>query len=211
MTLVTQAPARRYSGQSPDERDASRLARLMASAKELIGSQGYAATTVERVCAEAKVSTRNFYQYFENKEAIFLAVYDDITSRSFERATASLAETEGEPIVARIPRAFLAYVGPMIEDMQAAHIVFVEIVGASRRIEERRLSYREALIELVSAEGSAAVAKGEIADRNFRVATLALTGAANAIVYDWTLHEDRCPVQELETELAALAVTLLAG
>ena len=208
---MTSQPARRYSGQSADERDAARRQRLLAAATDLIGRNGYAATTVERICAEAKVSTRHFYLQFDNKEAVFLAVYDDINSRSYQRATASLDATQGKTLAERVPAAFLAYLGPMIEDIRAARIAFVEIVGASPRIEEVRLAYREGLIELISAEGAAAVAKGEVADRDFRFAALALAGATNAIVYDWTLNSRKRPVEELEAALVELAVTLLAG
>jgi AcrR family transcriptional regulator len=208
---VSQAGSRRYSGQSADERDAARRQRLLAAATEFIGTHGYAATTVERICADARVSTRHFYQQFDNKESVFLTVYDDITGRSFERATASLESTLGKTMPERIPAAFLAYLGPMIEDIRAARIAFVEIVGASPRIEEVRLAYRESLVELISAEGAAAVERGEVGDRDFRFATLALAGATNAIVYDWTLHGDRQPVEELEAALVGLAVNLLAG
>ena len=208
---MSQSPTRRYSGQSADERDAARRQRLLAAAHDFIGRHGYAGTTVERVCAEAKVSTRHFYQQFDNKESIFLAVYDDITGRSYDRAIASLESTQGKTMVERIPAAFLAYLGPMIEDIRAARIAFVEIIGASPRIEEVRLAYRESLIELISAEGAAAAGRGEVRDRDFRFATLALTGATNAIVYDWTLHSDREPVEQLEAALVELAVNLLAG
>jgi hypothetical protein len=98
----------------------------------------------------------------------------------------------------------------MVEDIRAARIAFVEIIGASPVVEERRLSFREMLVDLVTTEGSAAVARGEIADRDFRFATLALTGAANAIVYDWTLREDREDTAALEAQLTELALDLLA-
>ena len=98
----------------------------------------------------------------------------------------------------------------MIEDPLAARIAFVEIMGASPRLEERRLEFREGLVRLVEAEGSAAVDRGEITPRDFRFAALALTGAANAIIYDWARTTDRQDVEDLEHALAALGVTLLA-
>jgi len=202
--------SRTYSGLSAQERDAERRARLLAAGRELIGTQGYASVSVEKLCAAAKVSSRHFYQLYENKEAAFLDLYDSITGKALESATATLAATEGEPMTTRIPRAFLAYIGPMVEDLRAARIAFVEIMGASPRIEERRLSYRELLVQLVVAEGTAAVQRGEIADRDFRFATLALSGAANAIVYDWALREDREPSEVLEARLTELALALLA-
>jgi len=203
--------SRTYSGLSAQERDAGRRTRLLEAGRELIGTLGYASVSVEKLCAASKVSSRHFYQLYENKEAAFLDLYDSITAESFTSATASLAETEGEPMARRISEAFLAYIAPMVEDLRAARIAFVEIIGASPLIEERRLSYREALVQLVMAEGAAAVGRGEIADRDFRFATLALSGAANAIVYDWTLREDREDSSALEEKLSALALDLLGG
>lgn len=202
--------SRTYSGLSAQERDAERRARLLEAGRELIGTQGYASVSVEKLCAASKVSSRHFYQLYENKGEAFLDLYDSITAQSFAFATASLAETEGEPMISRVPRAFLAYIGPMVADIRVARIAFVEIMGASPEIEQRRLSYRESLVQLVIAEGTAAVKRGEIAERDFRFATLALSGAANAIVYDWALREDREDAGVLESRLTDLAVTLLA-
>ena len=207
---MTEAVARRYSGQSADERSAARHDRLLAAARELIGTQGFPATSVERICATAKVSTRNFYELYDNKESIFLDLYEGILAHSRDRAIASLAETTGRHMRERVPAALLAYLGPMIEDPLAARIAFVEIMGASQRLEERRLEFREALVQLVETEGSAAVDRGEITPRDFRFASLALIGAANAIIYDWARGPDQQDVAELEDALAALAVTLLA-
>jgi hypothetical protein len=125
-------------------------------------------------------------------------------------AVASLEATEGEPMMERITKAFVAYVGPMVQDLRAARIAFVEIIGPSPVVEERRLSFRERLVELVVSEGAAAVTRGEIADRDFRFVTLALAGATNAIVYDWTLRGDRESSADLVAQLTALALDLLA-
>jgi AcrR family transcriptional regulator len=207
---VSEAVARRYSGQSADERSAARRDRLLQSARALIGTQGFPASSVERICAAAKVSTRHFYELYDNKESVFLDLYEQIVGQSYERAVASLAETAGRHLRDRVPAALLAYLGPMIEDPQAARIAFVEIMGASPRLEERRLEFRENLVRLVESEGSAAVERSEVAARDFRFAALALTGAANAIIYDWARTPDHADVEGVEQALAALAVTLLA-
>ena len=200
---------RRYSGQSPDERDAQRRRRLLDAGRELFGTIGYAATSVERLCTEAKVSTRHFYQLYANKEAAFLGVYEEITGQSFERSVAALARSADRPMMERVPDAFMAYLGPMVEDIRAARIAFVEIMGVSPAVEERRLAFRESLVTLIEAEGGAAVARGETSPRDFRFAALALSGSANAIVYDWACREPRGDVRDLENQLADLALTLL--
>lgn len=203
--------ARLYSGRSADERDAERRTRLLGAGRTLFGTLGYAATPVERLCSEAKVSTRHFYLLFGNKEDAFLAVYDEINAAAIERTLAAMERTAGRPIHDRLPDALVAYLGPMIEDPLAARIAFLEVMGASPRVEARRLEQRETLIAMISAEGTAAVARGEISDRDFRLATLALAGAANAIVYDWAAAGATGPVGRLEEYLVGLALQLLTG
>ncbi len=202
-------PGRLYGGQSADERDAARRLRLLSVIHDVVGTQGYAALKVERVCTLANVSTRNFYKQYENKEAAFIDLYDSLLNVSGERALASLIATAGRPMAERVPAAFMAFLVPMFEDMRTARITFVEVVGLSPNIETIRLRQRERLIELITAEGLAAVARGEVTDRDWRFASLALIGATTAIAHDWMLLPTRPTIEQLESQLTALAITLL--
>lgn len=203
------AERRSYGGLTSEQREAQRRERLLATATDVIGTQGYAATTIPSLCSAAKVSTRNFYELYATKEDLFVDLYDRITADSYTRVAASLAATTGSPLADRIPAALMAYLDPMLKDPRVARIAFVEIMGASARIETLRLNYRETLIEIVRAEGVGAVASGEVVDRDWRFASLALIGAVTAIVYDWALRGRRPTRGELENELTDLALTLL--
>jgi len=200
---------RAYGGQSPEERDRERMRKLLAAGRELFGTVGYAATSVERLCTEAKVSTRHFYLLYENKEALFVAVYEEISSESFERVFGSLAETAGQPIDVRIPAALNAYFGPKVEDFRLARIAFVEVMGISAAMEERRLARRESMVSFIEAEANAAVERGETTARDFRFVALALSGAAAAVVYDWASREAPGDIREFEQKLASMVITLL--
>lgn len=210
MTEVREGRA--YGGLAPDQRDAQRKQRLLDAALEMIGTGGYAATTIPRVCALAKVSTRNFYEMYSTKEDLFIDLYDRLTASSYERVAESLTITEGKPVVERIPAALLAYLDPMLIDPRVARIAFVEIMGASQRIEQLRLDYRETLVKLVTDEGKAAVRRGEAQPRDWRFVALALVGAVTAIVYDWARQDGRKPSRaKLERMLAEHAVQLFVG
>ncbi|MGY0386113.1 TetR/AcrR family transcriptional regulator [Nocardioides sp. WG-D5] len=202
---------RSYGGLTREERDAQRRQRLLEAAKEIIGTKGYAATTIPGVCAASKVSTRHFYEIYPGKEDLFVDLYDRITAESYERVAESLKATAGESISRRVQAAVLAYLDPMLKDTRVARIAFVEIMGASPRIEKLRLDYRETLVGVVRTECSASVARGEIVDRDWRFAALALVGAVTAIVYDWALHQPRSSREALEGQLAELALVLLAA
>lgn len=77
---------------------------LVDAAVELCVKRGYDNTTVEQIAAEADISTRTFSRYFATKEAVFIAILDDL-------ATEVVVELTLQP----------ADLGPM-EALRAAHM-----------------------------------------------------------------------------------------
>lgn len=204
--------ARRYGGQSAAERDDDRRARLREAALELYGSQGYTSVSIDRLCSAAKVSTRHFYQLHSNKEDMLLDLYASLTSASLDDVAASLGRTEGEALPVRLREAVGAYLRPLLADPRKARIAFVEIVGVSARVEEVRLQFRNRIIALVETEAQAAVERGEqIRSDDVRFRALAMVGAANVIVHDWSIHRSRRGAAALEQEFCDLAVELVVG
>ncbi|WP_436501134.1 TetR/AcrR family transcriptional regulator [Actinokineospora sp. HUAS TT18] len=203
--------ARRYSGRDADERSAARRERLLEAALELFGTDGYQATPIERLCTAAKVSTRHFYHEFTNKEAVLIALHAAITEEALTATAAALAQAPAAPVQARVVPAVTAYLRAIMSDFRRVRVSFVEVVGASKAVERMRLDYREAIVATVTSEGEAGVARGEIAARDFRFAALALIGAINSVVYDWSLLEPRPSIADLESAVVSLASTLLTG
>jgi AcrR family transcriptional regulator len=208
---MSEAAARRYSGRSVEEWKAARRERLMAAGVDLFGTDGYQATSIERLCTRAKVSTRHFYQEFANKEAVLLAVYADLIELGIKHTAEALAAAPAEPIGPRLTGAVNAYLETVLSDPRRARISFVEVIGVSPALEQRRLAFRETLIQFIEYEGGAAVGRGEIEDRDFRFAALAFIGAVNVLAYDWTLLDPQPPVEEIEASLVALGAHLLTG
>ena len=121
--------------------------RLMTAMTEMVGEQGYTATTVSDVIARAGVSRKAFYQHFSNKQECFLATYDTIIEEGMDRvATAyreaqSLSDSAGAGIEALFERA--------IESPHVLRLVLIEIsalgsAGAGRR--ERLIAGYEQLL-----------------------------------------------------------------
>ena len=200
-----------YSGRSPQERDDERRQRLYRAAIELFGTQGYAATSVERLCAAAKVSTRHFYQLYDNKEAALLDTYATLTSTSFAEVGAALVASEGAPIADRLARAVRAYLEPLMADRRKSRIAFVEIVGVSPTVEVHRMEFRRTIVAMIEHEGRLAVTRGEIADRDFHFAGMALIGAINSVVHFWMLEPRQGSTEAFERAVVDLAVTLVLG
>jgi AcrR family transcriptional regulator len=80
---------------SREEVAANQRARIMGAMIELVGEQGFGATTVAKVIARAGVSRKAFYQHFANKQECFLATYDTVVAEGFERVATASREAGG--------------------------------------------------------------------------------------------------------------------
>ncbi|MFG1624032.1 TetR/AcrR family transcriptional regulator [Kribbella sp. NPDC049227] len=202
---------RRYSGRSVEEWKAARRERLLAAALELFGTEGYPATSVERLCTQAKVSTRHFYHEFQNKEAVLLAVHAQVIETAVRTTGDALRRTADRPVGERISAAVDSYLRTIMADLRQARISFVEVVGTSPAVEEQRIAFRELLIGSVNDLGETAVGRGEIKPKDFRFLGLAFFGAVNTVVYDWMLTDPRPPEQTVQQSLRELAVQLMTS
>lgn len=73
---------KRRRGRPPGQtvQGAESKARLYDIALRLIGSRGYEATTLREIAAEAGVSVGLLYRYFPNKQAVVVALYDELSA-----------------------------------------------------------------------------------------------------------------------------------
>ncbi|MGI5207060.1 TetR/AcrR family transcriptional regulator [Spirillospora sp. CA-108201] len=69
--MATNTNARR----SQRERTEATTGALVAAARELFAADGFAATTLDAICARAQVTRGAFYHHFSNKEHVFRELY----------------------------------------------------------------------------------------------------------------------------------------
>ncbi|WP_062983516.1 TetR/AcrR family transcriptional regulator [Nocardia anaemiae] len=183
---------RSYGGLSKQQRVAQRQTRLIDAALELFGTQGYSATSIERLCTVANVSTRSFYEDMGSREALLIALVNRITSHAVERALESMAKTAGQPLSTRVVDAFRAYLEVTCADHRSARVCYVELVGVSPAVEDWRRQQRRLLSSLLISEAERAVERGETKPRRFDLFALAVIGAVNSLAQELvrTTHPD---------------------
>ena len=205
------APARRgYAGRTAEQRRSDRRERLLAAGLELFGTEGYQPTTIERLCAAANVSTRNFYEEFGSREQLLLTLHDQVTVRAAQALLESLAGAENAGLEVRIGRAIRAYLAVTSTDPRWARICYVEVIGAGESVQRQRTEWRERIGAFLIAEAERAVARGEGRPRDFRLSAMALIGAINELVHYWSTAGQPVPLEDICAELTRLGVAILS-
>jgi TetR/AcrR family transcriptional regulator, cholesterol catabolism regulator len=155
-----------------------RRGEVIAAAAELFAANGYGETSIADLSAATGLAAGGIYHYIGSKEALLIAICDDLLAPLLTEARAILAAEEPAADQLRaLLRAWLAH----IETHQAHMLVF----AAERHTIEREPQWRavrrqrkqfENLLDGVLARGEA---DGTMAFEDRRLALLALLGMVN--------------------------------
>jgi AcrR family transcriptional regulator len=181
---------------------ADRMEQALVAAHTLFAERGFAAVTMDEVAAEVGVTKPLLYNYFGNKEQLYIACM----KRSGDALVTMILETVGD---ASSPsealndglRAFFAFLDA---DRAAWAVLFDETLPHSGELADRVAEYRGRLIELVSESLLAQLpAKRRTAARiEVEALSTALLGAAEALAR-WWLHSEATTAGEAAELLIA--------
>lgn len=135
----------RWVGQEPEDRKASRRAMLLEAGLELMGTEGTAAATMRATCRQAGLTERYFYESFETRDDLVLAVLDAVVLGARDTLLDALTSGPEDPklLVRHVMKAFTSYVA---KDRRRGRVMFVEAQSAPELYERGR-----ELIELFTA------------------------------------------------------------
>ncbi|MEU0430823.1 TetR/AcrR family transcriptional regulator [Streptomyces sp. NPDC006290] len=200
----------RYGGRTAEERQAERRRRFLDAGLQLFGAgPGYRSTTVAALSEAAGLSTRQFYEEFRSLEDVLAALHLQVNDWAEEAALAALTEAGDLPLAERATALFHAYAANVTSDPRRIRITFVEIIGVSARLEDQRLSRRARWVEFICGEAATAVARGEAAPRDYRLAATAFIGSVNGLLHDWNAGWVDATLDEVVEELVRQLLGIL--
>ncbi|HVV89151.1 MAG TPA: TetR/AcrR family transcriptional regulator [Solirubrobacterales bacterium] len=174
---------RRYGGRSAAERSEERRLRLLDAGLELFGTRGYAATTIEALCAEARLNPRYFYAEFDSREALLRAVYDRHVEEVREAVLAAIAAAPPDPR-GRLTVALRAFIDGSLADERAARVNYFEMVGVNGHLEARRREVLGSYADLVAEQIAAMEPPILPATVDLRMGAVALVSATDGLIID---------------------------
>jgi len=178
------------------------MEQALVAAHALFAERGYAAVTMDEVAAALGVTKPLLYNYFGNKEQLYIACMkrsgDALVTMILE--TVSDASSPSEALNDGL-RAFFAFLDA---DRAAWAVLFDESLPHSGELADRVAEYRGRLIELVSESLLAQLPAKQRAAARIEVEALstALLGAAEALAR-WWLHTEATSASEAAELLIA--------
>lgn len=149
---MTETPSLRPSTLRERKKQITRRV-LVDSAVGLCMKQGYENTTVEHIAKAADISTRTFSRYFATKEAVFIAVLDDLATEVVSELTRQPADLGPMEALRAAHMAVLGTVSrrPLVGLTKERIALILRIVNASDALRQAAIDYRyPAAIEILA-------------------------------------------------------------
>jgi AcrR family transcriptional regulator len=126
-------------------------ARILAAARELFRSAGYAATTIDAIASAAQVSAKTVEAAFGSKRGMLAALVDPLASAGPPRDLVERIRATSDPrhrirLVAELSRRTYEAALPEFELMRGTAAVTPEVAAVARQVESRRRANQTRLV-----------------------------------------------------------------
>jgi AcrR family transcriptional regulator len=187
---------------------ASQRERLLQGMLQCVANHGYAATTVQKVAALARVSPNSFYTFFTDKTDCFLALCDDLAETLLgELIAVGMAESEWLEAARKGVRVYLDWWRDRPEITRA---YCVELAAAGQPAFEQRHRIYERYEETFLALAARARVEQPSLPPVSRIAVRVLIAGLTELVGEEVRAERLDRIRELEPEVVRLLVRTLA-
>jgi AcrR family transcriptional regulator len=165
------------------------MEQTLGAAHALFAERGYAAVTMDEIAAAIGVTKPLLYNYFGNKERLYIACMERAGDALIATIAEAVRETEnpGDALGAGV-RAFFSFLDT---DRSAWAVLFDETLPQAGEVFERVATYRGQILDLVSASllAQLPMRRREAAKVEVEALSTALLGASEALARWWLRTE----------------------
>ncbi|MEV7005980.1 TetR/AcrR family transcriptional regulator [Streptosporangium sp. NPDC051022] len=178
---------------SAEERLAERRERLISAAYTLYSDPGFPETTIEKLCAAARISNRAFYECFSGRNELMQALHERCVQETLA-AVAKAVEQAPDTLLGRVEAGIAGYITFVTEDRRRARIMHLEVRRAGDCLTASRQQAVRAFTKIIEAS---VFDLPETIEANRHLLALGMIGAIQELLIEWVLAEDPPPVDSL--------------
>lgn len=165
----------------------------MTAAYTLYAKPGFAATTIERLCSEARISNRAFYECFGGREELLQALHERCVEESLVVVSKAVHEALNT-LAGRVQAGIRAYIEFATADWRRARIMHVEVRRSGDVLTMSRQRAVNAFARLVQ---DASADFPQVPRLNRRLLSLGVIGALQELLIEWLLTDEQPAIDEL--------------
>jgi AcrR family transcriptional regulator len=164
-----------------------RMEQTLGAAHELFAERGYAAVTMDEIAAAVGVTKPLLYNYFGNKEQLYIACMERAGDSLIKTIAGSVGQSAnpGDALGAGV-RAFFEFLDT---DRAAWAVLFDETLPHGGEVFDRVAAYRGQIVDLVSASLLPQLPDRRQVKVEIEALSTALLGAAEALARWWLRSE----------------------
>jgi TetR/AcrR family fatty acid metabolism transcriptional regulator len=117
------------------DKNPEKRVRILDAALKIFASRGFYNAKVSEVAKEAGVADGTIYLYFESKDALLIALFEDRMQRIIARATDEIAHSEGT-VLDKIRQAIALHLSLVLDDPDLAEFITVELRQSGKFVKE---------------------------------------------------------------------------
>lgn len=198
---LTETPGRQYGGLSAADRAAQRRRRLLEAALGIMAEDGWRQITVERLCGEARLNKRYFYESFTDLDAVAATVVEELADQLIREAVRPFVEQRDLPIDELVRRGLSRLIRYLISDPRRARVLWGGLANTPA-INRYRAVAMSALTRSVVQFGLDRPESGQ-PDPIFEITAAMLLGGTGETVLQWLDGTIDVSEQQLVEELSA--------
>lgn len=195
-----------------EERVLQRRQKFIDAGIEIFGTEGYQSTTVRKLCKEAGLTDRYYYESFKSLEDLLIAAFDQ-SMRHIQRqimlaVPEAHATTDLPVVINRILDAFFA----TMEDERVARLITLEVVGVSKTVDRVANKGLFKLVNLIVSLGRGLHPRWTVSDEQATLLGMSVLGAMRQAAIHWVVNDykmKRCDVVSTASMLILGLLTVI--
>jgi AcrR family transcriptional regulator len=189
---VAEKPVARADGRTVRAEKQRKLRRqaVLEAALKVFSKEGYHATSIDDLIAEAGIARGTFYLYFESKRAIFDELLDQLFA-TLAGAVQRIDVSPGAPppveqMNATVDRVF----GTLLEKREVARLLLREAVGLDAEFDQKLTDFYGRIESLIVRAVTTGIELGLVREVSPHIVARCILGAAKEVVHHAFVEND---------------------
>jgi len=188
-TSNARTTGRSYRGMTPEQRTAQRRESFLEAGLNLFGNEGFHGATVRKICKEAGLTDRYFYESYSSMEELLIEVYERCLQGILQRLQASLTGIPSESFPEDLIRTLLTDFFKEMEDPRVAKVCMFEAEGVSDDMHGMYNDYIRRFVMILMGASRAYVKKWPLSEEETEVLGNAIVGGIIQATRNWAVND----------------------